>query len=88
MLFWWFCVLCLFVLAEMFNWLRGFTIPFPLYILAGVFLAIASNYGKMVGTAGSNLIQGIFPQASPVDSLRQSTPTTYLVDQPVEDTQK
>jgi hypothetical protein len=34
----------LFVLAEFSIWLKQFIMPFPIYILAGAFLAIASNY--------------------------------------------
>jgi hypothetical protein len=34
----------LFVLAEFSIWLKQFIMPLPIYILAGAFLAIASNY--------------------------------------------
>jgi hypothetical protein len=34
----------LFVLAEFSIWLKQFMLPLPIYILAGAFLAIASNY--------------------------------------------
>jgi hypothetical protein len=34
----------LFVLAEFSIWLKQFILPLPIYILAGAFLAIASNY--------------------------------------------
>lgn len=36
----------LFVLAEFGIWLKQFILPLPIYILAGAFLAIASNYDK------------------------------------------
>lgn len=36
----------LFVLAELVQWVEGFLLPFPIYVLAGAFLAIASNYEK------------------------------------------
>ncbi|BAZ46580.1 hypothetical protein NIES4102_36160 [Chondrocystis sp. NIES-4102] len=37
-------VCILFVLAEFSIWLKQFMLPLPIYILAGAFLAIASNY--------------------------------------------
>lgn len=42
--FWLVCVGILFVLAEFGLWIRDFILPLPIYILAGAFLAIASNY--------------------------------------------
>ena len=41
---WLFGVGILYVLAEFSIWLKQFILPLPLYILAGAFLAIASNY--------------------------------------------
>jgi hypothetical protein len=43
-----FCVL--FLLAQVYAWIKDFIVPLPLSILGGAFLAIASNYDK-----------GIFP---------------------------
>ncbi|HEY9769716.1 MAG TPA: hypothetical protein V6C71_14665 [Coleofasciculaceae cyanobacterium] len=43
---WLFGVGILFVLAEFSIWLKQFILPLPIYILAGAFLAIASNYEK------------------------------------------
>ncbi|ELR99590.1 hypothetical protein [Gloeocapsa sp. PCC 73106] len=40
------CVL-LFVVIELFAWVKQFILPLPLYLLAGAFLAIASNYEKV-----------------------------------------
>lgn len=34
----------LFVLAQMYVWVKDFILPLPIYILGGAFLAIASNY--------------------------------------------
>ncbi|MBW4623013.1 MAG: hypothetical protein KME17_27095 [Cyanosarcina radialis HA8281-LM2] len=36
----------LFAIAELFQWLKGFTLPMPAYILGGALLAIASNYDR------------------------------------------
>ena len=41
---WLFGVGILFVLAEFSIWLKQFILPLPIYVLAGAFLAIASNY--------------------------------------------
>jgi hypothetical protein len=43
---WLTAVVVLFVLAQIFQALKGFFVPLPIYILAGAFLAIASNYDK------------------------------------------
>ena len=43
---WLFGVGILFILAELGIWLKQFVLPLPIYILAGAFLAIASNYEK------------------------------------------
>ena len=43
---WLFGVGILFVLAEFSIWLKQFILPLPIYILAGAFLAIASNYER------------------------------------------
>jgi hypothetical protein len=39
-------VFFLFVLVEAYQWVKGFILPLPIYVLAGAFLAIASNYDK------------------------------------------
>jgi hypothetical protein len=43
---WLVSVAILFVLAEFSLWIKNFMLPLPIYILAGAFLAIASNYEK------------------------------------------
>jgi hypothetical protein len=42
-------VFLLFILAELYQWIKGFILPLPIYILAGAFLAIASNYDRGIG---------------------------------------
>lgn len=37
----------LFGAAELFQWARELTLPMPIFILGGAFLAIASNYDKL-----------------------------------------
>lgn len=43
---WLVSVAVLFVLAEIFLWLKNFILPLPIYLLGGAFLAIASNYDR------------------------------------------
>jgi hypothetical protein len=43
---WLVSVALLFVLAEVLLWAKNFILPLPIYILAGAFLAIASNYDR------------------------------------------
>ncbi|HAC64605.1 MAG TPA: hypothetical protein DCF68_13985 [Cyanothece sp. UBA12306] len=47
----WVTTVCLlFLLIQVYQWIRGFILPLPIYVLAGAFLAIASNYEKGLGT--------------------------------------
>ncbi|NEO99033.1 MAG: hypothetical protein F6K58_10205 [Symploca sp. SIO2E9] len=41
--------LVLFGIFEIYQWMRHFSVPLPMFILAGALLAIASNYGKYGG---------------------------------------
>ena len=43
----------LFALAELFDWIQQLSLPMPIYILGGAFLAIASNYNKRWGLLGN-----------------------------------
>ena len=40
----------LFILVEAFSWIKNFILPLPIYILAGAFIAIASNHDKGIMT--------------------------------------
>jgi len=55
-------VVVLFVAVQIFQSLKGFFVPLPFYILAGAFLAIASNYDK-----------GIIPQFKTKDTPKSET---------------
>ncbi len=39
-------VVVFFIFVQIFQWIKGFFVPLPIYIVAGAFLAIASNYDK------------------------------------------
>lgn len=44
---WFISFILLFGAAELLQWMRHFSLPLPIFILGGVFLAIASNYDKL-----------------------------------------
>jgi hypothetical protein len=46
MRFWLVIFISLFALTEFILWAKNFLQPLPIYLLAGAFLAIASNYEK------------------------------------------
>jgi hypothetical protein len=58
--------LVLFGMVEMYQWMKGFTLPLPLFILGGALLAIASNYKKYTS--------GFFQAPSQSDPNRVQTP--------------
>lgn len=43
---WLACFFVLFALAQLFDWIEHISLPMPIYILGGAFLAIASNYSR------------------------------------------
>ena len=44
---WIVCLILLFGSAQLLEWLQKFSLPLPIFVLGGVFLAIASNYNKL-----------------------------------------
>ena len=46
---WVISVLVLFGMVEMYQWMKHFTLPMPVFLLGGALLAIASNYRKFTG---------------------------------------
>jgi hypothetical protein len=43
---WIFSFLVLFGMVELYQWMKDFSVPLPIFIVGGALLAIASNYGK------------------------------------------
>ena len=41
---WFVTCVFLFVLVQLGQWIKGFFLPLPLYLLAGALLSLASNY--------------------------------------------
>ncbi|MDD1415395.1 hypothetical protein MEN41_12365 [Dolichospermum sp. ST_con] len=84
---WLVCFFVLFALAEFFNWLRGFFVPLPIYILGGALLAVASNYDKIFGYYVSN-VHIITPvevhqETLKLESAANSTPISVLMSSSV-----
>jgi hypothetical protein len=81
---WFACFFLLFALAELFDWVKDLTLPLPIYILGGAFLAVASNYNRLMGTYFNetpNVIRDIIP----TQAVEQSSQTvTIQAPQPVE----
>ncbi|NEP56669.1 MAG: hypothetical protein F6K31_06540 [Symploca sp. SIO2G7] len=46
---WIFSFLVLFGVVELYQWIKDFTVPLPVFIVGGALLAIASNYDKLTG---------------------------------------
>lgn len=49
----------LFALAQLFQWIKHWSPPLPIFILAGLCLAIASNYDKRSGWPFRNNLSGV-----------------------------
>jgi hypothetical protein len=54
MRFWITSVLVLFGIAEIFQSIKHFSVPMPMFILTGALLAIASNYNKLTNWSLGN----------------------------------
>ena len=67
-------IVALFAGVELFQWVKGLVLPLPVYVLAGAFLAIASNYHKGLGA--------LFPQNSVVLTPPVQTVATVEVIPP------
>ncbi|QOV23841.1 hypothetical protein [Anabaenopsis elenkinii] len=72
---WLACFLLLFAVAELFDWLKKFNLPLPIYILGGVFLAVASNYDKIIGSYFSDDSIEISSETSKLNSCNQTLTT-------------
>ncbi len=59
-------VFFLFAGVELFQWLKGVILPLPVYVLAGAFLAIASNYDKSLGLLSSQSVGQLEKQTQPI----------------------
>lgn len=44
---WFICFILLFGAAELLQWAQQFSLPLPVFILGGAFLAVISNFDKL-----------------------------------------
>lgn len=70
---WLLAVAVLFVLVQLFEWVKGFMLPLPFYILGGAFLAIASNYEK-----------GLSPLFAPTPHQAETISQTAVLVEPTQ----
>ncbi|MBD2570147.1 hypothetical protein [Anabaena lutea] len=89
---WLACFFVLFALAEFFDWVKALSLPLPIYILGGAFLAVASNYDKIVGSQLESVKGEISTELPPellkLEASTQSTPIDLSMLTPVVEVQK
>jgi hypothetical protein len=85
---WLACFVLLFALAELFDWLKDFSLPLPIYILGGAFLAVASNYDKIVGYYFSDTSLTTSTASLETPQLDASNQPLAAISSSVEDSQK
>ncbi|MBE9057672.1 hypothetical protein [Sphaerospermopsis sp. LEGE 08334] len=76
---WLACFFVLFALAEFFDWVKDLSLPLPIYILGGAFLAVVSNYDQIVGSYFSEVQAEILPEPSKLDASTPSTPISSTI---------
>ncbi|MBD0263720.1 MAG: hypothetical protein ICV85_06860 [Tolypothrix sp. T3-bin4] len=75
---WLACFFVLFALAKLFDWVQELSLPLPIYILGGAFLAVASNYDKIVGSYFNDAISEAQPEQAQLDSSSVDKVNTSL----------
>lgn len=74
------CFLLFFGLSQFFQWAKHLTLPLPIFILGGAFLAVASNFDRRAGLP-FNLLNP--PTEAPKESPSSATPTIASTQNPV-----
>ncbi|MEA5506722.1 hypothetical protein VB735_27205 [Halotia wernerae UHCC 0503] len=87
---WLACFVVLFALAELFDWLQEFALPLPIYILGGAFLAVASNYDKIIGSYLSDaiIVDASLEQPQLDSPIQSPSSISFKIASPVEDAQQ
>jgi hypothetical protein len=70
------CFVVLFALAQLFDWVQQFSLPLPICILGGAFLAVTSNYEKLFGSHVQNRINATVELTTEQLQLDSSPPNT------------
>lgn len=68
-------VFVLYGMVEVYQWMKHFTLPLPVFIMGGAILAIASNYGKYAGWSFQPQSQSD-TQSGQIPSVEELTPTS------------
>jgi hypothetical protein len=81
----------LFALSELFQWMKHLSLPLPVFILGGAFLAIASNYDRRASFP-FNLLNDFSPTLdAPLDaplseaiepSAKEQRPISFTIRKP------
>jgi hypothetical protein len=81
---WIVCFILLFGSAELLEWLQKFSLPLPIFVLGGGFLAIASNYTKLTDLPfHPDYEEPSLPATDPVPAAPQkSTPVAAAPPRP------
>lgn len=83
---WLACIFLLFALAKLFDWVQELSLPLPIYILGGAFLAVASNYDKIVGSTLSDATEALPQQAQLNPHSAEKVNTLEEISTPIENT--
>jgi len=83
---WFICFVVLFAASQLFDWVQQFTLPLPIYILGGAFLAVASNYEKLFGSFLGEYSGENYTQQHQLDAASQpEVSTSFKASQNVEE---
>jgi hypothetical protein len=85
---WLVCFFVLFASAELFKWLQCVSVPLPIYVLGGAFLAVASNHDKIFGSYLKNMSGITLVEPSEQVPKLESSPLSNSVSLPISDVQK
>ena len=73
---WFICFVVLFAASQLFDWVQQFTLPLPIYILGGAFLAVASNYERLFGSFLAEYSDENYTQQQQLDASSQPEVST------------
>ncbi|MCU0525360.1 MAG: hypothetical protein MUF72_11100 [Elainella sp. Prado103] len=61
---WAVCVLVIFIIIELYQWFQHFTVPLPIYAVAGLLLSILSNADQLSGGESKQRLNAGSPPTS------------------------